>query len=59
MRRSKSCTAAASDRLFGFAQLVLGDAHQAEDAVQDALVAAWRGLPHLRDPERWMPGFTG
>ncbi len=46
-------TAAASDRLFGFARLVLGDAHQAEDAVQDALVGAWRGLPHLRDPERW------
>ena len=46
-------TAAASDRLFGFARLVLGDAHQAEDAVQDALVRAWRGLPLLRDPERW------
>ena len=46
-------TAAASGRLFGFARLVLGDAHQAEDAVQDALVQAWRGLPLLRDPERW------
>ena len=46
-------TAAAGDRLFGFARIVLGDAHQAEDAVQDALVRAWRGLPLLRDPERW------
>ena len=46
-------TAAAGDRLFGFARLVLGDAHDAEDAVQDALVGAWRGLPLLRDPDRW------
>ena len=46
-------TAAAGDRLFGFARLVLGDAHYAEDAVQDALVGAWRGLPVLRDPDRW------
>ena len=33
-------TAAVGDRLFGFARIVLGDAHQAEDAVQDALVRA-------------------
>ena len=46
-------TAAAGDRLFGFARLVLGDAHYAEDAVQDALIGAWRGLPVLRDPDRW------
>lgn len=44
---------AAGDRLYGLARLVLGDAHQAEDAVQDALIRAWQGLPELRDPERW------
>jgi RNA polymerase sigma-70 factor (ECF subfamily) len=44
---------AAGDRLYRFAWLVLGDSHQAEDAVQDAIVRAWQGLPELRDPERW------
>ena len=44
---------AACDRLYGFARLMLGDTHQAEDAVQDALIHAWQGLPELRDPERW------
>jgi RNA polymerase sigma factor (sigma-70 family) len=44
---------AAGDRLYAFARLVLGDTHQAEDAVQDALIRAWQGLPELRDPDRW------
>jgi RNA polymerase sigma-70 factor (ECF subfamily) len=44
---------AANDRLYAFAHLVLRDAHQAEEAVQDALVRSWQGLPLLRDPERW------
>jgi RNA polymerase sigma-70 factor, ECF subfamily len=44
---------AAGDRLFTIARLVLRDTHLAEDAVQDALVHAWRNLPTLREPERW------
>ena len=46
-------TAAAGDRLFGFARLVLADAQDAEDAVQECITCAWRGLPLLRDPDRW------
>ena len=47
----------AADRLFAIARLILRDVHLAEDAVQDALIHAWRDLPRLRDPERfdaWM-----
>jgi RNA polymerase sigma-70 factor (ECF subfamily) len=44
---------AAAARLLTFARLVLRDTPQAEDAVQEALVSAWQGLPDLRDPERW------
>lgn len=34
---------------------ILRDVDQAEDAVQTALIAAWRELPTLRDPERFEP----
>jgi RNA polymerase sigma-70 factor (ECF subfamily) len=44
---------AAGDRLFRIARLVLRDVQLAEDAVQEALVKAWRELPSLRDPERF------
>ena len=40
------------DRLFATATLILRDRSRAEDAVQEALVRAWRDLPSLRDPHR-------
>jgi RNA polymerase sigma-70 factor (ECF subfamily) len=44
---------AAFTRLDGAARLILRDGDLARDAVQDALVRAWRDLPGLRDPERF------
>jgi hypothetical protein len=41
------------DRLYGAARLMLRDVDLAEDAVQHALVRAWRDLPSLRDPNRF------
>ncbi len=41
------------DRLYGAAHLVVRDAEAAEDAVQNALLRAWRDLGTLRDPERF------
>ena len=40
-------------RLDGAAWLILRDAELAKDAVQNALVQAWRDLPTLRDPDRF------
>jgi RNA polymerase sigma-70 factor (ECF subfamily) len=41
------------DRLFAIAQRVLRDIDRAEDALQDALVIAWRDVRGLRDPDRF------
>jgi RNA polymerase sigma-70 factor (ECF subfamily) len=41
------------DRLFAIAHRILRDVDRAEDALQDALVIAWRDLPSLRDPDRF------
>jgi RNA polymerase sigma-70 factor (ECF subfamily) len=41
------------DRLFALAHRILRDVDRAEDAVQEALVIAWRDLPGLRDPDRF------
>jgi len=38
-------------RLFNLAQLMLRDRDQADDAVQETLVLAWRDLRGLRDPD--------
>jgi len=40
-------------RLNAVARLILHDSTIAEDAVQDALVEAWRDLRALRDPDRF------
>jgi len=42
-------------RLLAIARLILHDSHWAEDAVQEALVEAWRNIRGLRDPERFEP----
>ena len=40
-------------RLNALARLILTDYSRAEDAVQDALVDAWRDFRGLRDPDRF------
>lgn len=40
-------------RLDGVAILILHDPDRAEDAVQEALLKAWRGMRALRDPDAW------
>jgi RNA polymerase sigma-70 factor (ECF subfamily) len=42
-----------SDRLYAIATRILRDADLAEDALQGALITAWRELPRLRDPDRF------
>jgi RNA polymerase sigma-70 factor (ECF subfamily) len=44
---------AALARLDAAARLILRDRELARDAVQDALIRAWRDLPGLRDPDRF------
>ena len=44
---------AAIGRLYVVARLILRDDGRAEDATQEALVAAWRRLAGLRDPDRF------
>jgi RNA polymerase sigma-70 factor (ECF subfamily) len=40
-------------KLYAVARLILRDGQRAEDATQEALVAAWRQLSALRDPDRF------
>jgi len=42
-----------SGSLFAVAQRILRDQALAEDALQNALVLAWRQLPRLREPDRF------
>jgi RNA polymerase sigma-70 factor (ECF subfamily) len=41
------------DRQYAIATLILRDGDRAQDAVQEALVSAWRDLRALRDPDAW------
>ncbi len=43
------------DRLLATAFRILRDLDLAEDAVQVALIGAWRDLPGLREPDRFEP----
>ena len=48
-------------RLDSAARLILRDPELARDAVQEALIHAWRDLPGLRDPDRfdaWLHRIT-
>ena len=45
------------DRAYGLAWHVLGNAADAEDACQEALLAAWSAWPRLRDPARFDAWF--
>ena len=50
-----------SDSLYSVAYRILRDPGSAEDALQNALVLAWRRLPRLRDPDRfeaWIHRFS-
>jgi RNA polymerase sigma-70 factor (ECF subfamily) len=42
-----------SDALFAVAHRILRDTDLAEDALQVALITAWRELPHLREVDRF------
>ena len=44
---------ASIDRQYAIATLILRDGDRAQDAVQEALVSAWRDLRALRDPDAW------
>jgi RNA polymerase sigma factor (sigma-70 family) len=56
-RRQRFLTASrpALDRIYRLAGLLLGNATEAEDAVQDALVVAWQRYEELREADRFGP----
>lgn len=45
--------AASISKLYGVARVIVGNRERAEDAVQDALIAAWRDIAGLREVDRF------
>src|ERR671910_102500 len=48
-------------RLYRFLVLRLGDERDARDSLQETLLAAWQGLPQLREKDRpwsWLAGIA-
>jgi RNA polymerase sigma factor (sigma-70 family) len=45
------------DRAYRMAGLLLANAHEAEDAVQDALAVAWQSFDRLREPAKFGTWF--
>lgn len=49
------------DAVYRTAYAILGNAADAQDATQETFIAAWRGLPRLREPEKfasWLGRIT-
>jgi RNA polymerase sigma-70 factor (ECF subfamily) len=49
----EALTSPAIDRLYGVARRILRDGSQADDAVQECLIRAWRDIRALRDLDRF------
>lgn len=57
----ESLVAPYAQRLYRFLVVRLGDEREARDALQETLLAAWQGLPQLRERERpwgWLAGIA-
>jgi RNA polymerase sigma factor (sigma-70 family) len=48
-----SLVTASVDRLYAVATLIVRDSDRAQDAVQEALVSAWKDVRGLRNPDAW------
>ncbi|CAN5584275.1 sigma-70 family RNA polymerase sigma factor [soil metagenome] len=49
------------DAVYRTAYVILGNTSDAQDATQEAFIAAWRGLPLLREPDKfaaWLGRIT-
>lgn len=57
----ESLVAPYAQRLYRFLVVRLGDEREARDALQETLLAAWQGLPRLRERDRpwaWLAGIA-